>query len=149
MSGAVYCGECGAVTMTKDNESVPRVHNVDCSLRFNKTRIKYGDAFGIKVPIEVDDDLSKEHYHRLLDSLAINYWRKANGVTEHLEEQTDINNRRADSGWLYVEQLTCGCGIDVSDISIENTVTSYTQDDSTKIVICMQWHRLCYVNALV
>lgn len=143
MSKAVYCGECGFATQVSDNNRIPtRMEHTDsCSRRHIKSSIAYAMAFGIPVPVEIDDAPPR--------GLTINEWRRASGLTEYPDSRFDVNKLRANSGWLYVDQPICGCGVDVNDISIENTVTSYTQDDSTKTVICMQWHRLCYVNALV
>jgi hypothetical protein len=53
-----------------------------------------------------------------------------------------------ETGITYITTFICECGEDVGDEDITYIVQSHIWDKSTDVVICMNWHRGCYLRRI-
>lgn len=49
-------------------------------------------------------------------------------------------------GFTYLNLFTCECGMDVADEDISYIVQTHVWDKATDVIICMHWHRGCYLR---
>lgn len=53
-----------------------------------------------------------------------------------------------DMGRTFTNNYTCVCGEDVQLTDITKNVTIYHWDETVDVIVCLWWHRLCYIRKI-